>query len=63
MRAATSVPFGSADGVVALLCPHGVGHLVGLDVHDMEYLCDRAGYAPWRQRSHRFRLPPPRQVG
>ncbi len=27
-----------ADGVHALLFPHGVGHLIGLDVHDMEDL-------------------------
>lgn len=40
----------------ALFFPHGVGHLVGLDVHDMEDLGDLAGYAPGRQRSHRFGL-------
>ena len=40
-----------ADGVVALFFPHGVGHLLGLDVHDMEDLGDRAGYAPGRTRS------------
>jgi Xaa-Pro aminopeptidase len=39
------------DGTVALLFPHGVGHLLGLDVHDMEDLGDRAGYAPGRKRS------------
>jgi Xaa-Pro aminopeptidase len=39
------------DGTAALLFPHGVGHLLGLDVHDMEDLGDRAGYAPGRQRS------------
>ena len=43
----------AADGVVALLFPHGVGHLLGLDVHDMEDLGDRAGYAPGRERSKR----------
>ncbi|MCS6960601.1 MAG: aminopeptidase P family protein [Pseudanabaenaceae cyanobacterium SKYGB_i_bin29] len=31
--------------------PHGVGHLLGLDVHDMEDLGDIAGYAPGRERS------------
>lgn len=46
---------GSIDGLlachaVALFYPHGVGHLLGLDVHDMEDLGDRAGYAPDRQR-------------
>src|SRR5262249_35064635 len=45
-----------ADGVVALLFPHGVGHLIGLDVHDMEDLGDRAGYAPGRTRSGQFGL-------
>ncbi len=32
------------DGTIALLFPHGVGHLLGLDVHDMEDLGDLAGY-------------------
>jgi Xaa-Pro aminopeptidase len=45
-----------ADGVSALLFPHGVGHLLGLDVHDMEDLGDRAGYAPGRSRSTQFGL-------
>ena len=39
------------DGTAALLFPHGVGHLLGLDVHDMEDLGDRAGYAPGRRRA------------
>ena len=46
----------AADGVVALLFPHGVGHLLGLDVHDMEDLGDRAGYAPGRERAKTFGL-------
>jgi Xaa-Pro aminopeptidase len=41
-------------GAHALLFPHGVGHLLGLDVHDMEDLGDRAGYAPGRTRSPSF---------
>lgn len=45
-----------ANDAHALFFPHGVGHLVGLDVHDMEDLGDLAGYAPGRQRSHRFGL-------
>lgn len=45
-----------ADGVHALFFPHGVGHLIGLDVHDMEDLGDRAGYAPGRVRSPQFGL-------
>ncbi|MEO1399807.1 MAG: aminopeptidase P family protein [Cyanobacteria bacterium J06635_1] len=40
----------------ALFFPHGVGHLLGLDVHDMEDLGDLAGYAEGRQRSERFGL-------
>ncbi len=44
------------EGIVALLFPHGVGHLLGLDVHDMEDLGDRAGYAPGRQRDTQFGL-------
>jgi Xaa-Pro aminopeptidase len=45
-----------ADGVAYLLFPHGIGHLLGLDVHDMEDLGDRAGYARDRKRSTEFGL-------
>lgn len=52
---------GAPDALVeqdahALFFPHGVGHLLGLDVHDMEDLGDLAGYAPGRMRSDRFGL-------
>ena len=44
------------DGVTALFFPHGVGHLLGMDVHDLEDLGDRAGYAEGRTRSAQFGL-------
>ncbi|MEC4894034.1 MAG: aminopeptidase P family protein [Oscillatoria sp. PMC 1051.18] len=40
----------------ALFFPHGIGHLLGLDVHDMEDLGDLAGYEEGRERSERFGL-------
>lgn len=40
----------------ALFFPHGIGHLIGLDVHDMEDFWDLAGYEPGRTRSDRFGL-------
>ncbi|HVW28160.1 MAG TPA: aminopeptidase P family protein [Polyangiaceae bacterium] len=40
-----------ARGAASLFFPHGVGHLLGVDVHDMEDLGDRAGYAPGRTRA------------
>lgn len=40
----------------ALFFPHGVGHLLGLDVHDMEDLGDLAGYEEGRKRNSRFGL-------
>jgi Xaa-Pro aminopeptidase len=43
-----------ARGAAALFFPHGVGHLIGLDVHDMEDLGDRAGYAKGRSRIASF---------
>lgn len=43
-----------ARGAGDLFFPHGVGHLLGLDVHDMEDLGDRAGYARGRTRVSRF---------
>ncbi len=40
----------------ALFFPHGVGHILGMDVHDMEDLGDLAGYEAGRSRSDRFGL-------
>jgi Xaa-Pro aminopeptidase len=40
----------------ALFFPHGIGHLLGLDVHDMEDLGDLAGYEEGRSRGDRFGL-------
>lgn len=40
----------------ALFFVHGIGHLIGLDVHDMEDLGDLAGYEIGRVRSSRFGL-------
>ncbi|HLO85401.1 MAG TPA: aminopeptidase P family protein [Nostocaceae cyanobacterium] len=40
----------------SLFFPHGIGHLLGLDVHDMEDLGDLAGYEAGRKRSDRFGL-------
>jgi Xaa-Pro aminopeptidase len=41
-------------GAHALFFPHGVGHLLGLDVHDLEDLGDAVAYAPGRSRSADF---------
>ncbi|KAB8330580.1 aminopeptidase P family protein [Scytonema tolypothrichoides VB-61278] len=40
----------------SLFFPHGIGHLLGLDVHDMEDLGDLAGYEEGRTRSNHFGL-------
>jgi Xaa-Pro aminopeptidase len=43
-------------GAHALFLPHGLGHMMGLDVHDMEDLGDIAGYGKGRKRSAQFGL-------
>lgn len=43
-------------GAHAVFFPHGLGHLLGLDVHDMEDLGDIAGYAAGRKRDSQFGL-------
>ncbi|MCA9792944.1 MAG: aminopeptidase P family protein [Candidatus Eremiobacteraeota bacterium] len=43
-------------GAHALFFPHGIGHLLGLDVHDMEDLGDLAGYEYGQTRSQQFGL-------
>ncbi len=50
---------GSVDGLVeagahALFFPHGLGHLLGIDVHDLEAFGDAVAYAPGRVRSKQF---------
>ncbi len=44
----------AARGAHTLFFVHGLGHLVGLDVHDMEDYGDQAGYAPGRTRRTQF---------
>ncbi len=39
------------QGISAVFFPHGIGHLLGLDVHDMEDLGDLAGYGREGRRS------------
>lgn len=44
-------------GAHALFFPHGLGHMLGLDTHDMENLGeDLVGYAPDQDRSSQFGL-------
>lgn len=43
-------------GAHALFFPHGLGHLVGLDVHDMEDLGDLVGYPDGDERDPQFGL-------
>jgi len=43
-------------GAHALFFPHGIGHMMGLDVHDMEDLGDIVGYKKKEPRSGQFGL-------
>jgi Xaa-Pro aminopeptidase len=43
-------------GAHALFFPHGIGHMLGLDVHDMEDLGDVVGYVKREKRSGQFGL-------
>ena len=46
-----------ANGAHALFFPHGLGHMIGLDVHDMEDLGENyVGYAEGQERSTQFGL-------
>ncbi|NND09425.1 MAG: M24 family metallopeptidase [Saprospiraceae bacterium] len=46
-----------AEGAHALFFPHGLGHMIGLDVHDMEDLGeDKVGYDQEVKRSDQFGL-------
>lgn len=43
-------------GAHALFFPHGIGHMLGLDAHDMEDLGDVVGYPDGEKRSSQFGL-------
>lgn len=45
-----------AAGAHALFFPHGIGHMLGLDAHDMEDLGDVVGYPEGEARSTQFGL-------
>ncbi|MBU1240157.1 aminopeptidase P family protein [Myxococcota bacterium] len=44
------------SGAHALFFPHGLGHMMGMDVHDMEDLGDMVGYGPNLKRDSQFGL-------
>ena len=43
-------------GAHALFFPHGIGHHLGMDVHDLENFGDRSSYPPNRGRPEQFGL-------
>jgi len=45
------------SGAISVFFPHGLGHLLGVDVHDMEDLGDRAGYGPQERSTHPAEIP------
>lgn len=45
-----------AVGAHALFMPHGIGHALGLDAHDMENFGDDVGYTDGAKRSEQFGL-------
>ena len=45
-----------AEGAHALFFPHGIGHMLGLDAHDMEDMGDEVGYPGGETRSEQFGL-------
>lgn len=50
----TSAEEAVAAGAHAIFFPHGVGHLLGLDVHDLENFGDLPAYPPGQGRSPQF---------
>jgi len=56
MLAARTVDRAVEAGAHALFFVHGLGHMIGLDVHDMEDLGDIIGYEPGEERSSQFGL-------
>ena len=46
-----------AAGAHAMFFPHGLGHMLGMDVHDMENIGEQyVGYEPGVERSTQFGL-------
>jgi Xaa-Pro dipeptidase len=42
------------NGITSVFFPHGIGHLIGLQVHDVAGLCDRKGEPIARPAGHPF---------